>query len=112
MLIVYVHLRVHGLPRDVLEEDAFLDRLWGDLPDASVSGGAGAPVGITVSQFGLSDRRAALRQTKRLRDALGCNRLAGGDRGDRRARPRGLRDDLSVRVGAVRWHARRALHRG
>lgn len=76
MLNVYVHLAVRGMPPDVLEDDAVLGRLWGELPDAAFGGERGA-FGITLSQFSINDGAAARRQAWRVKhalDALGFDR--------------------------------------
>jgi len=69
MLNTYVHAQVLGLPADILDDDAFLERFWVEMPDASVGGHLGV-FSVTVSQFALLDHRAGPRQLERIRRAL------------------------------------------
>ena len=105
MLNAYVHLDVLGLPGDVLYDDDVLDALWAALPDAGVGGGAGHPLGLTLSQFALTDRAAARRQTARMQRALAAiGRLDATVRVAEVARE-GARDDIAVAAATIRWRA-------
>lgn len=64
-----MHFDVHGLPADILDDDAFLDGIWRELPDAGL-GGHKEVVSVTLSQFSLTDERAINRQLGRVRSAM------------------------------------------
>jgi hypothetical protein len=105
MLNVYVHLEVVGVPADVVDDDAFLDHLWLLLPDAAVSGGLDG-IGLTLSQWSLTRRRAARRQASRVRCAMVGLGHAGAHVGVAETIREGWRDDVSHVVGAVRRRLR------
>src|SRR4051794_8870134 len=103
MLYAYVHFDVDGVPVDAVDDDAFATALWRALPDAGVSGGGGHPLGLTLSQFALSDRDVIDTQAARVRRALAevgwaaaTVRVDAVERGS-------VRDDLDVVLARVRW---------
>lgn len=108
MLNVYLHLAVRGMPPDVLEDGAVLERLWHELPEAAFGGKRGA-FGVTLSQFSLSDRPAARRQARRVKRALAA---AGFDHAevfvDETTRA-GFYDDLRLLTASMSDYAAAAL---
>jgi|SRR3712207_2076036 len=110
MLTVYVHLDVVGLPVNALDDDAFLDAFWRELPDASLSG-ADTVVSVTLSQFALSTKRAVHRQIERTARALTAVGYPDARVELDDAVRETWRDDVSVIAHAIRWHARRVVRR-
>jgi hypothetical protein len=111
MLNAYVHLDVRGLPRNVVDDDAFIDALCTELPDACISGGVGHPLGLTLSQFALTDRRAAARQALRARCALAEVGSPSATAFVSEVVREGLRDDIATVVASVRWRLCHTLWR-
>jgi hypothetical protein len=111
MINIYVHLRVVGLPDDALEDDDFLDALWREVADASISGAAGAPAGITLSQFALTDRAATRRQRGRVQRALAAIGWPAATVEIDDVIREDVRDDIDAVLGAVSWRARKLLGR-
>lgn len=103
MLNVYVHAQVLGLPEHILDDDEFVERFWGEMPDASLAGHHGV-FGVTVSQFALSDHRAEPRQLERIRRALTAVGYPGAVVLVEEIVREGWHDDVQVLVGVVRWH--------
>ena len=68
MLNLTVHLVVRGVPDDLLDDDAFLDALFRELPDAALSGSGGA-IAVTLSQSAFSTQRGGERQRARAQRA-------------------------------------------
>ena len=110
MLNVYVHARIVGLPADLIYDDAFADGLFAALPDMGLGADREA-LTVTLSQFSLSDRRAACRQLERIRHALAAlGYQEGVVQLDETVRE-GWRDDVGVLAGAILWHVRRRAGR-
>jgi hypothetical protein len=109
MLNAYVHLEVLDLSADVLDGDAFIDALYLALPDAGISGDVGHPLGLTLSQFAVTNRAAAHRQVARARAALAAIGWPDATLRVAEVVRESVRDDIGVLIDALRWKlARRA----